>query len=102
MLKCPRGLAHTGKTSRALKTEITEHRCAIHNDDVKSHVAVHFNRAHQHISTLRYTGSEVVKSPCGEGDVDSWLLRRELFGICTVASLTLMGLNEDFSTKPFL
>lgn len=102
MLKCPRGLAHTVKTSRALKTEITEQRFAIHNDDVKSHVAVHFNRAHQHISTLRYTGSEAVKSPRGGGDVDALLLRRELFGIYTVASLTLRGLNEGFSIRPFL
>lgn len=101
-LQCPCGLAHTGKTSRALKTPITEHRFSLYNHDVKSHVAVHFNRAHQHISTLRYAGSEAAKSLRGGGDVDSLLLRRELSGIYTVASLTLRGLNEDFSIRPFL
>lgn len=34
MLKCPCGLAYTGKTTRALKTRIIEHRFAIWNQDI--------------------------------------------------------------------
>ncbi len=97
MLKCPCGLAYIGKTSRALKTRKTEHRCAIHNNDMKSPVAVNFNKAHHNISTLKYICIEVVEGPSRGGDVDSLLLRRELFWVYTLENLTPRGLNKDFN-----
>ncbi len=43
MIKCPCGLAYIGKTQRALKTRIAEHRSSIRTNDKKNPVAVHFN-----------------------------------------------------------
>ncbi len=74
MLKCPRGLAYVGKTSRALKTRITEYRSAICNQDVTTPVAMHFKKAQHDIFTFRYIAIEVVKIPVQEATLShcSW------------------------------
>ena len=102
MLKCPCGLSYIGKTSRALKTRIAEHRSTIRNNVITSPVAVHFNKAGHNVSTLRYTGIELVQSPRRGGDVNNMLLKRELFWIHTLQTLAPKGLNEDYDIRPFL
>ncbi len=74
MLKWPRGLAYVGKTSRAPKTRITEHRSAICNQDVTTPVAMHFKKAQHDIFTFRYIAIEVVKIPVQEATLShcSW------------------------------
>ncbi|XP_063044279.1 uncharacterized protein LOC134438605 [Engraulis encrasicolus] len=102
MLKCPCGLAYVGKTTRALKTRIAEHRCAIRNMDIKSSVAVHFKEARHNVSALKYMGIELVKMPRRGGNIDNLLLKRELYWIYTLDTMAPRGMNEDFSIKPFL
>lgn len=58
MLQCPCGLSYIGKTTRPLKTRITEHRCAIRNQDPSSPVAVHFTEARHSVAALKYIGIE--------------------------------------------
>lgn len=48
------------------------------NTDVLS-VINHFTKAQHNISTLRYISTETIKFPRRERDIDSLLLRRELF-----------------------
>lgn len=55
------------KTTRPLKTHITEHQSNIRNLVVSSPVAVHFATAKHNISTLKYIGIEVIKHPCRGG-----------------------------------
>ncbi|XP_049423574.1 uncharacterized protein LOC125883384 [Epinephelus fuscoguttatus] len=80
MLKCPCGLAYIGKTTRALKTRIAEHRSTIRNEVTSSPVAVHFSAARHNISTLRYVGIETLKCPRRGGDINSLLLKGKHFG----------------------
>lgn len=50
MLTCPCGLSYLGKTTRTLKTRISEHRSAIRNGVISSPVAVHFMNAKHNVS----------------------------------------------------
>nr|XP_055053666.1 uncharacterized protein LOC129438772 isoform X1 [Misgurnus anguillicaudatus] len=102
MLKCPCGRAYIGKTTRPLKTRISEHRSNIRNCDPKSPVAVHFTQSSHNLASLRYCGIEVVKTPPRGGDINSLLLRREAFWIYTLDTLFPKGMNEEFDLRPFL
>ena len=102
MLKCPCGLAYIGKTTRPLKTRISEHRSNIRNHDQKSPVAVHFTKAGHNVSSLCYWGIEQVKLPRRGGDINTFLLKREAFWIYTLETLAPKGLNEDIDLRPFL
>lgn len=102
LLKCPCGLAYVGKTSRPLKTRISEHRSNIRNKDTKSPVAIHFTDKRHNVSTLKYQGIEQVKLSNRGGDINSALLKREAFWIYTLDTLAPRGLNEDFDLRPFL
>lgn len=102
MLRCPCGLAYIGKTNRALKHRISEHRSNIRNHDQKSPVALHFSHAQHPVSSLRYTGIEKVNLPRRGGDIDTILLQREAFWMFTLDTLSPKGLNEDFDLRPFL
>lgn len=102
MLKCPCGLAYIGKTTRPLKTRISEHRSNIRNHDKKSPVAIHFTQAQHNVSALRYLGIEQVKLTSRGGDINSLLLKREAYWIYTLETLNPKGLNEDFDLRPFL
>ena len=102
MLKCPCGLAYIGKTSRALKTRISEHRSNIRNHDKKSPVAVHFSTLKHSVSTLSYVALEHVQLPRRGGDINSLLLKRELYWIYSLNTLSPNGLNEEMDIRPFL
>lgn len=102
MLKCPCGLAYIGKTTRSLKTRIAEHRSAIRNNVATSSVAVHFSAANHNVSTLKYIRIETIKPLRRGGDINSLLLKRELYWIHTLNTLAPKGLNEDFDIRPFL
>ena len=102
MLKCPCGLAYIGKTSRSLKTRISEHRSNIRTHDSRSPVAVNFTTFSHSVSTLSYCGIELVKQPSRGGDLNALLLKREAFWIYTLDTLSPRGLNEDFDLRPFL
>lgn len=102
MLKCPCGLAYIGKTTRPLKTRISEHRSNIRNHDSKSPVATHFSLAHHNVSTLRYVGIEQIQLSNRGGDVNNKLLQREAFWIFTLDTMSPKGLNEEFDLRPFL
>lgn len=102
MLKCPCGLAYIGKTTRALKTRIAEHRSTIRNHDKKSPVAEHFTQFGHSVASLRYIGIERIQPPSRGGDVNSILLKREALWIYTLDTLSPKGLNEDFDLRPFL
>ncbi len=95
MIKCPCGLAYIGKTQRALKTRIAEHRSSIRTNDQNSPVAVHFNLKRHNLSTLRYIGVEHVKVPRRGGDVNKILLKREAYYIYTLNTLSPKGLNLE-------
>ena len=95
-------MAYVGKSTRALKTRITEHRSAIRRRDPSSPVAVHFNKEGHTASSFHYMGIEAVKCPRRGGDIDTLLLRRELFWVYTLNTLSPNGINEDFSIRPFL
>nr|XP_055053423.1 uncharacterized protein LOC129438630 [Misgurnus anguillicaudatus] len=102
MLTCPCGLSYIGKTTRTLKTRISEHRSAIRNGITSSPVAVHFMNAKHNVSSLKYVGIESIKCPRRGGNVDNMLLKRELFWIYTLNTLAPRGLNEEFDIRPFL
>ncbi|XP_073721933.1 uncharacterized protein [Misgurnus anguillicaudatus] len=102
LLRCPCGLCYIGKTSRPLKTRISEHRCAIRHRDPKSPVAQHFTDLRHSVSTLQYIGIEQVKYPRRGGDINKLLLQRELYWIYTLNTLSPKGLNEEFDIRPFL
>lgn len=102
LLTCPCGLCYVGKTTRALKTRISEHRSAIRNCVATSPVAQHFMKAKHNVSSLKFIGLETVKYPRRGGDLDNLLLKRELFWIYTLETLAPRGLNEDFDIRPFL
>ena len=102
LLKCPCGLGYVGKTTRALKTRISEHRSSIRNQDPKSPVAMHFMSAKHNVASLKYQGIEHVKCPRRGGDVNRLLLQRESFWIYTLNTMSPKGMNEDFSINHFL
>ena len=102
MLKCPCGKAYVGKTSRALKTRIADHRSTIRNGDDRSPVALHFKMAHHNVSSLRYIGIEKIQSPRRGGDIENLLLKKELWWIHFLKSMAPTGLNEEFDIRPYL
>ena len=102
LLKCPCGLTYVGKTSRPLKTRISEHRSNICNKDTKSPVAIHFTERRYNVSALKYLGIEHVKQFNRGGDINSALLKREVFWIYTLYTLSPRGINKDFDSRPFL
>lgn len=102
LIKCPCGLAYIGKTSRPLRTRISEHRSNIRCGDVRNPVAAHFLAAGHNISTLRYIGIERVEKPPRGGNHDCLLLQRETYYIHAPNTLSPCGLNEEFDIKPFL
>lgn len=102
LIRCPCGLAYVGKTTRPLRTRISEHRSTIRTGDERSPVAAHFKRAGHAVSALRYIGVERVDQPLRGGDRGKKLLQRETFWIYFLNTLSPYGLNEDFDIKPFL
>ena len=102
LLKCPCGLGYVGKTNRALKTRISEHRSSIRNQDPKSPVAMHFMAAGHNVATLRYQGIELVKCPRRGGDLNKLLLMRESYWIYRLGTRSPQGMNEDFYISHFL
>lgn len=89
------------KTTRPLKPRISEHRSNIRNKDTKSLVAVHFTNYQHNVSSLRYTGIELVKPLCRGGDINTVLLKQETFWIYELDTLSPRGINEDFDIRPF-
>ena len=101
LIKCVCGLAYVGKTFRALKTRISEHRSDIRTSDFRNPVSLHFAEAKHCISSLKYIGIEQVKLPPRGGDINTLLLRREAFWISTLDTVN-KGLNESLDIRPFL
>ena len=95
MLRCPCGLAYIGKTTRKLKTRISEHKSSIRRNDRDYPVAVHFNDMKHDISTLRFVGMEWVPPPPRGGNHDLLLKRREAHWIFTCDTLAPKGLNDE-------
>ncbi len=102
LIRCPCGLAYVGKTSRQLRTRISEHRSNIRTGDMRSPIASHFRQVGHNVSVLQYIGIEKVIKPSRGGDYEKKLLQRECFWIYTLNTLSPSGLNEDFDIKPFL
>lgn len=102
MLRCPCGLAYVGKTTRKLKLRISEHKSSIRRNDRDYPVAVHFNDQKHDISSLRFTGIELVPLPPRGGDHDKLLKQRECFWIHTLQTLTPKGLNDELNLNVFL
>lgn len=102
MIRCPCGLAYIGKTSRELRTRISEHRSKIRSGDERSPVAAHFKKAGHNVSALRYLGVEGIVRQRRGGDLERRLLQRETFWIYSLNTLSPNGLNEDFDIRPFL
>ena len=102
LIKCPCGLAYVGKTTRALRTRISEHRSNIRCGDERNPVAAHFKKFGHSISSFRYWGIEKVERPFRGGDHGLLLLQREAYYIYTLNTMAPNGLNEEFDLKPFL
>lgn len=101
-IRCPCGLAYIGKTSRELRTRISEHRSKIRAGDERSPVAAHFKQAGHNVSALRYHGVERVERKRRGGDLEKRLLQQETYWIFSLNTTSPYGLNEDFDIKPFL
>ena len=102
LLSCPCGKAYVGKTTRALKVCIAEHRSSIRCKNTTYPVAAHFVEANHTVSSLRYIGIEQVSKPRRGGDFDSLLLQREAAWIYKLQTLAPHGLNVEFDLRPFL
>ena len=102
LIKCPCGLAYIGKTTRALRTRISEHRSNIRCGDMSKPVAAHFKKMGHSITSLRYWGIEKVDRPPRGGDHNRLLLQRESFYIYALNTMAPHELNEEFDVKPFL
>ena len=102
LIKCPCGLAYIGKTNRALRTRISEHRSNIRCGDERNPVAAHFKKYGHSITSFRYWGIEKVDMPPRGGDHNRLLLQREAYYIYTLNTMSPCGLNEEFDVKPFL
>ena len=102
LLKCPCGLGYVGKTSRELKSRISEHKSSIRNSDEKSSVARHFVEAGHKVCSLRFQGIEKVDLPRRGGDRDKLLLQREAYWIHTLKTEFPNGLNEELLLGCFL
>ena len=101
-MTCPCGKAYVGKTKRALKVRIAEHRSSIRCKNITYPVAAHFVEANHTVSSLHYIGIEHVPMPRRGGDIDSLLLKREAEWIYKLKTLAPQGLNLDFDLRSFL
>ena len=102
LLKCPCGLSYVGKTTRELRTRISEHKSSIRNKDMKSPVARHFNSAGHDVCTLKFQGIEFVPPPKRGGNRDKILLQREARWIHLLQTESPKGLNEELILSCFL
>ena len=102
LISCPCGLAYVGKTTRALKTRIAEHRSNIRTRDQRSPVALHFAEAQHSVASLRYIGIEHVTTPRRGGNINNLLLRRESYYIHTLQTMSPKGLNQEDEIRHFL
>ncbi|KAJ0063651.1 hypothetical protein NL108_004773 [Boleophthalmus pectinirostris] len=102
MITCPCGKAYVGKTSRALKTRIAEHRSTIRCKNMNYPVAAHFVDFNHPISSLRYIGIEHVELPPRGGNLEMLLSKREHFWIHHLKTFTPHGLNIEFDLRCFL
>lgn len=94
---------YVGKTLRALRTRISEHRNNVRTGDERNPVAAHFKQAGHNVSALRYVGVEKWREkPHRGGDLEKRLLKRETFWIYFLNTMSYNGLNEEFDIKPFL
>ena len=101
-IKCPCPLLYVGKTSRPLRTRITEHKSAIRRGDTKAPLVEHFiNKSHSD-SELRFWAIELIKPHPRGGDLDRTLLQREARWIDFLGTTAPNGLNEDFDLSCFL
>lgn len=102
LIKCICGVWYVGKTKRSQKTRIAEHRSNIRTLDQRNPVAVHFMEARHNIRSLRYIGIEHVKATRSGGHTDNLLLRRELYWIHRLSTMSPRGLDQEFDIRPFL
>ena len=102
LIRCPCGLAYVGKTSRPLRTRMSEHRSNIRTGDERNPVALHFKQAGHNLGSFRYIGIERVSKPLRGGDWEKRLLQRETYYIFSLNTMSPNGLNEEFDIKPFL
>ena len=102
LLKCPCGLCYVGKTTRELKTRVSEHKSSIRLHDEKSPVARHFNAAGHGVCDLRFQGIELVKPMRRGGDRGRLLLQREAYWQFLLNTESPKGLNESLSLSCFL
>lgn len=102
ILTCPCPLLYVGKTTRALRTRILEHRSAVRRSDEVSPVARHFQEAGHSVADLKFWGVERILPKRRGGDLDRTLLQRECFWIHELGCLSPKGMNEDFNLACFL
>ncbi len=95
LIRCPCGLSYVGNTSRQLKQRISEHKSSIRRKDINYPVAAHFLSFNHDVSSLCFLGIEKVLVPLRGGDIETLLLRRELFWIVTLQTLSPLGLNDE-------
>ncbi len=63
LIRCPCGLAYVGKTSRQLRTRISELCNNISMGDMRSPIASHYRQVGHNVSALQYIGIEKVIKP---------------------------------------
>nr|AAM43806.1 MF-25 protein [Schistosoma japonicum] len=76
MLQCSCNTICIGKTSRALKVRLGEHKSTIRRQEITLPVARHFIEQRS-INELRCVGIETVHPPRRDDDYDNKLLKRE-------------------------
>ena len=91
-----------GKTTRELRTRISEHKSNIRLHDDKSPVARHFTAAGHGVCDLRFQGIEFVEPMRRGGDRGRLLLQREAYWIHTLRTESPKGLNEELVLSCFL
>lgn len=79
LLTCPCGKSYVGKTSRALKTRIAEHRSTIRCKNLNYPVAAHFVEFNHPISSLKYIGIERVTLPPRGGGPRPVIIKKGTF-----------------------
>ncbi len=80
LIRCPCGLAYVGKTSRPLRTRISEHHSNIRTGDMRCPIASHCRQVGHNVSVLQYIG---IEKP-SRGDYENTFLQRECFWIYTL------------------
>ena len=72
------------------------------SENPKSPVAKHFNQMKHNVASLSYIGIERVCLPRRGGDINQLFLKRELFWIYTLDTMSPKGMNEEMDIRPFL